>query len=37
VFPEGEDFEAILLKIGYKNIESKTVSGGIATIYTGLK
>ena len=36
-FPEGKDFEDILLKIGYKDIQSKTVSGGIATIYTGLK
>ena len=36
-FPEGKDFEAILLKIGYKDIHSTTVSGGIATIYTGLK
>jgi demethylmenaquinone methyltransferase/2-methoxy-6-polyprenyl-1,4-benzoquinol methylase len=36
-FPEGKDFEAILLKIGYKDIQSTTVSGGIATIYTGLK
>jgi demethylmenaquinone methyltransferase/2-methoxy-6-polyprenyl-1,4-benzoquinol methylase len=36
-FPEGKDFEDILLKIGYKDIQSTTVSGGIATIYTGLK
>lgn len=36
-FPEGEDFKAILQKVGYKNVESKLVSGGIATIYTGIK
>ncbi len=36
-FPEGEAFKAIMKKIGYKNIESKLVSGGIATIYSGTK
>jgi demethylmenaquinone methyltransferase/2-methoxy-6-polyprenyl-1,4-benzoquinol methylase len=36
-FPEGKDFEDILRKIGYKNIESTLVSGGIATIYAGIK
>lgn len=36
-FPEGKDFEAILTKIGYKNVHSKIVSGGIATIYSGTK
>ena len=36
-FPEGKDFEDILHKIGYKNIESTLVSGGIATIYAGIK
>jgi demethylmenaquinone methyltransferase/2-methoxy-6-polyprenyl-1,4-benzoquinol methylase len=36
-FPEGKDFEGILRKIGYKNIESTLVSGGIATIYAGIK
>ena len=36
-FPEGKDFEEILHKIGYKNIESTLVSGGIATIYAGIK
>ena len=29
-FPEGEDFKAILTKVGYKNVTSKLVSGGIA-------
>ncbi len=36
-FPEGKDFEAILAKVGYKNITSTLVSGGIATIYAGTK
>ena|SRR6218665_1842886 len=36
-FPEGKDFTDILQKLGYKNVGRKTVSGGIATIYYGLK
>lgn len=36
-FPEGKDFEAVLAKVGYKQINSIPVSGGIATIYTGIK
>lgn len=36
-FPEGKDFENILKKVGYKNVKSKQVSGGIATIYMGEK
>jgi demethylmenaquinone methyltransferase/2-methoxy-6-polyprenyl-1,4-benzoquinol methylase len=36
-FPEGKDFENVLEKVGYKNIRSFPVSGGIATIYTGIK
>lgn len=36
-FPEGKDFETIMQKVGYKNIQSQLVSGGIATIYTGTK
>lgn len=36
-FPEGKDFEAILTKVGYRNVHSKMVSGGIATIYIGDK
>ena len=36
-FPEGENFKAILTKVGYKNVASKLVSGGIATIYIGRK
>jgi demethylmenaquinone methyltransferase/2-methoxy-6-polyprenyl-1,4-benzoquinol methylase len=36
-FPEGKDFENILAKVGYKEINSTLVSGGIATIYAGTK
>ncbi len=36
-FPEGEDFLTILRKLGYQNVKAQTVSGGIATIYTGTK
>lgn len=36
-FPEGKDFENILSKLGYKNVQAKLVSGGIATIYSGIK
>ena len=36
-FPEGKAFEEIMAKVGYKNISSKLVSGGIATIYVGEK
>ncbi|HLV43187.1 MAG TPA: bifunctional demethylmenaquinone methyltransferase/2-methoxy-6-polyprenyl-1,4-benzoquinol methylase UbiE [Brumimicrobium sp.] len=36
-FPEGQAFIDILNKVGYKNTSSRLVSGGIATIYTGIK
>ncbi|MDX2362699.1 MAG: bifunctional demethylmenaquinone methyltransferase/2-methoxy-6-polyprenyl-1,4-benzoquinol methylase UbiE [Crocinitomicaceae bacterium] len=36
-FPEGQAFKDIMAKVGYKNVESTLVSGGIATIYTGIK
>ena len=36
-FPEGKDFMDILVKVGYRDVEKKLVSGGIATIYTGRK
>jgi demethylmenaquinone methyltransferase/2-methoxy-6-polyprenyl-1,4-benzoquinol methylase len=36
-FPEGKDFEDILVKLGYKNVGAKLVAGGIATIYFGTK
>ena len=36
-FPEGKDFTDILTKLGYKSVSAKPVSGGIATIYSGVK
>lgn len=36
-FPEGDDFLAILKKVGYTQVKGIPVSGGIATIYTGIK
>ena len=36
-FPEGGEFEDILKKLNYKDVKSSLVSGGIATIYTGVK
>lgn len=36
-FPEGKDFEAIMNKVGYKNVYSILCRGGIATIYVGTK
>jgi demethylmenaquinone methyltransferase/2-methoxy-6-polyprenyl-1,4-benzoquinol methylase len=36
-FPEGNDFLEILTKTGYQQVKAMTVSGGIATIYTGTK
>lgn len=36
-FPEGQDFVDIMKKVGYKDIKSQLVSGGIATIYSGIK
>jgi demethylmenaquinone methyltransferase/2-methoxy-6-polyprenyl-1,4-benzoquinol methylase len=36
-FPEGQDFLDILYKLGYKNVSATPVTGGIATIYTGIK
>lgn len=36
-FPEGKNFENILAQVGYKDISSTLVSGGIATIYAGTK
>lgn len=37
VFPQGDQFVAIMEKCGYKNVEQKRLTGGIATIYTGIK
>jgi demethylmenaquinone methyltransferase/2-methoxy-6-polyprenyl-1,4-benzoquinol methylase len=36
-FPEGQDFLDILTKLGYREVKARPVSGGIATIYTGIK
>jgi demethylmenaquinone methyltransferase / 2-methoxy-6-polyprenyl-1,4-benzoquinol methylase len=36
-FPEGKDFTDILAKLGYQSIAAQLVSGGIATIYSGIK
>lgn len=36
-FPEGESFMNIMKDLGYRDVRSKLVSGGIATIYTGIK
>jgi len=36
-FPEGQEFLDILTQVGYKNVRSHLVSGGIATIYLGDK
>ena len=37
VFPEGQTFMDIMSKTGYKQVDSILVSGGIATIYCGIK
>jgi demethylmenaquinone methyltransferase/2-methoxy-6-polyprenyl-1,4-benzoquinol methylase len=37
VFPEGQAFRDILIQVGFENVASFTVSGGIATIYSGTK
>jgi demethylmenaquinone methyltransferase/2-methoxy-6-polyprenyl-1,4-benzoquinol methylase len=36
-FPEGKAFSDILSKLGYKQVDATLVSGGIATIYSGIK
>jgi demethylmenaquinone methyltransferase/2-methoxy-6-polyprenyl-1,4-benzoquinol methylase len=36
-FPEGKNFTDILEKLGYNNVGARPVSGGIATIYYGIK
>ena len=36
-FPEGRTFTDILSNLGYKQVDATLVSGGIATIYTGIK
>lgn len=37
VFPEGKEFLAIMERCGYQRIQSKPLTGGIATIYKGYK
>lgn len=36
-FPYGNEFVEILSGVGFKNVECKVLSGGIASLYTGLK
>ncbi len=36
-FPEGKEFEDILLKVGFSSVKQHLVSGGIATIYSCIK
>jgi demethylmenaquinone methyltransferase/2-methoxy-6-polyprenyl-1,4-benzoquinol methylase len=36
-FPEGQTFLDIMSSVGYKNVNGIPVSGGIATIYVGIK
>ena len=36
-FPEGQSFLDIMTKVGYQDVKAIPVSGGIATIYTGIK
>jgi demethylmenaquinone methyltransferase/2-methoxy-6-polyprenyl-1,4-benzoquinol methylase len=36
-FPEGKAFTDILSNLGYKQVDATLVSGGIATIYSGIK
>jgi demethylmenaquinone methyltransferase/2-methoxy-6-polyprenyl-1,4-benzoquinol methylase len=36
-FPEGQAFMNIMSDVGYNNVKSKIVGGGIATIYYGIK
>ena len=36
-FPAGKDFADIMMRCGFRAVEVNTVTGGIATIYTGVK
>jgi demethylmenaquinone methyltransferase/2-methoxy-6-polyprenyl-1,4-benzoquinol methylase len=36
-FPSGNDFLEILEKVGMKNVSQRTLTFGVATIYTGKK
>jgi demethylmenaquinone methyltransferase/2-methoxy-6-polyprenyl-1,4-benzoquinol methylase len=36
-FPSGKNFTDIMVKCGFKAVNAKSLTGGIATIYTGVK
>jgi len=36
-FPDGEDFLAVMLKVGYREVKQISLTGGIASIYIGKK
>jgi len=36
-FPEGEDFLVQMREAGYVDVQASSLTGGIATIYTGRK
>lgn len=36
-FPEGKTMTDLLTRLGYRSVETSLVSGGIATIYSGIK
>ncbi|WP_443939929.1 bifunctional demethylmenaquinone methyltransferase/2-methoxy-6-polyprenyl-1,4-benzoquinol methylase UbiE [Pedobacter sp. MW01-1-1] len=36
-FPDGDDFLALMEKVGFKNTKQKTLTFGISSIYTGIK
>lgn len=36
-FPEGEDFNNILRKVGFKEVKNIPLTGGVSTIYLGVK
>jgi demethylmenaquinone methyltransferase/2-methoxy-6-polyprenyl-1,4-benzoquinol methylase len=36
-FPEGENFISILKKVGFKNVEEKRLTFGVATVYLAQK
>ncbi len=36
-FPEGNEFVEILKRCGYSDVKAKPLTGGIATIYTGIR
>jgi demethylmenaquinone methyltransferase/2-methoxy-6-polyprenyl-1,4-benzoquinol methylase len=36
-FPEGDEFMQIMQKCGYRHCQMHRLTGGIASIYTGIK